>query len=344
MQVNPSVDKVPPGVSSAQGPAPRRDLQSYVTVVALPVCMVLMFGQATGGTRGLTALTAAAGVYLLTIYLYYGLARLAFSNRTGLLWSSAASAVVVGLVSSGGIAVQSMLLGCGMILVGSILCGRLTVRRWKPVRVYILGAVVVAAFFSAQYFSLWSELTAAAPEVLDTAMADLRQMLLSLGYSQEAAGSSLDQTRKLGEIFMRIMPALTVMGAVFQFSLGYLLFVRYADRQDPALACTVPFTRWRVPFAVTPVLVVTILARLVGNETARVAADNVLVGLSVFYCLAGLTLLEYYLCKLRFSAPVKILFYVLLFLTHLIGFFVTALLGFVDSFADWRNRPAAQAV
>ena len=342
--MNPSVDKAPSGVTSAQGPALGRDLQSYITVVALPVCTVLMFGQATGGTSGLTALMVVAGVYLLTIYLYYGLARLAFSNRSGLLWSSAAAAVVVGLVSSGGIAVGPMLLSCGMMLVASIICGRLTARRWRPVRVYILGAATVAAFFSAQYFSLWSELAAAAPEVLDTAMADLKQMLLSLGYSQEAARSGLDQTRRLGEIFVRIVPALTVIGAVFQFSLGYLLFVRHAERQDPALTCAVPFTRWRVPFAVTPVLVVTILARLVGNETARVAADNVLVGLSVFYCLAGLALMEYYLRKLNFSAPVKILFYMLMFFTHLIGFFVAALLGFVDSFADWRNRPAAQAV
>ena len=231
-----------------------------------------------------------------------------------------------------------------MILVASVLCGRLTAQRWKPVRVYILGAAAVAFFFSAQYISLWSELAAVAPEALDTAMVDLKQMLLSLGYSQEAVQSNLEQTRKLGEVFMRIVPALTVMGAVFQFSLGYLLFVRHADRKNPTLECAVPLTRWRVPFAVTPVLIITILMRLIGNETAKVAADNILVGLSVFYCLAGLALLEFYLRKLNFSTPVKILFYVLLFFTHLIGFLVAALLGFIDSFADWRNRPAAQVV
>lgn len=84
-------------------------------------------------------------------------------------------------------------------------------------------------------------------------------------------------------------------------------------------------------------MIIVILMRLFGGELLKVIADNGLAILVVYYCVAGLALMEYYLRKLRVSRLMKTLFYIFLFLTQLAGFFVAALVGFVDSFADWRK-------
>ena len=49
----------------------------------------------------------------------------------------------------------------------------------------------------------------------------------------------------------------------------------------------------------------------------KMSADNVLVVMAVYYCVAGLALIEYYLRKLHLSRLMRVLFYILLFLTQL---------------------------
>ncbi|MFQ6008511.1 MAG: DUF2232 domain-containing protein, partial [Candidatus Zixiibacteriota bacterium] len=99
----------------------------------------------------------------------------------------------------------------------------------------------------------------------------------------------------------------------------------------------VPFIYWKVPFGLTLPLIITILMRLLGGEQLKIIADNVLVILSVYYCIAGLAFMEYHLRKLHLSRLMKVLFYILLFLTQLAGFFIAVLIGFIDSYADWRQ-------
>ncbi len=58
---------------------------------------------------------------------------------------------------------------------------------------------------------------------------------------------------------------------------------------------------------------------------------------SIFYCLTGLALMEFLLRRLQLSRLMKILFYLFLFISQFVGFFAAALLGLIDSFADWRK-------
>jgi uncharacterized protein YybS (DUF2232 family) len=84
---------------------------------------------------------------------------------------------------------------------------------------------------------------------------------------------------------------------------------------------------------------------LVGGETIQLVADNVLAILAVYYSIAGLTLIEYYMNKLSLPPLLRISFYLMLFVTQFFSFLAAAalfvtliLLGFVDSFADWRSK------
>ena len=130
-----------------------------------------------------------------------------------------------------------------------------------------------------------------------------------------------------------------------QFSLGFLIFSYLMGRRYSRKRLWIPFSNWRVPFAFTPLLAVVIIARLVGNEALQLVADNVLVILAVYYSIAGLALIEYYMSKLSLPPLLRISFYLMLFVTQFWSFMAAAvlfvtliLLGFVDGFADWRKR------
>jgi uncharacterized protein YybS (DUF2232 family) len=83
--------------------------------------------------------------------------------------------------------------------------------------------------------------------------------------------------------------------------------------------------------------------RLLGGESAKLVADNCILLLSITYAVGGLALMEFYMKRLGLSLLFRILFYIFLTLTWLIGFLVSAVLGFIDSFADWRRfAPAGE--
>ena len=79
-----------------------------------------------------------------------------------------------------------------------------------------------------------------------------------------------------------------------------------------------------------------------GWLVVEVIADNGLVISAIFYCVAGLALVEFTIRRLKVSWFMKALFYLMLFLTQIFGFVLVSLLGFIDSFADWRKIAAAK--
>lgn len=240
-----------------------------------------------------------------------------------------------------------------MILFGGVITGRM-MADGKPVdRVYILAGLAVAAFFTAQFSSLWGPMMRMMTEDLPAILTQMETLYGSLGVGAEAAQDALAQSEKMFTAVTRIIPALTVLGALMQFSLGFLVFSYVMGRRYTLLHYWIPFSSWRVPFAVTPLLVLAILARLLGNETYQLVADNVLAILAVYYSIAGLALIEYYMNKLSLSPLLRISFYMMLFVTQFWSFLAAAamfgmliLLGFVDGFADWRKKEpeASQAV
>jgi len=76
--------------------------------------------------------------------------------------------------------------------------------------------------------------------------------------------------------------------------------------------------------------------------TAAVIVDNLLLLLSVFYCVTGLALIEFWFRRLRLPGLLRIVMYLLLLPAGFFGYLTLALVGFVDSFFDWRHRESAQ--
>ena len=308
----------------------------YPVLAAMPIYSVVAYTGAGGYAVGMVTVLASVLAYFLTMYVYFGIARLAYEHRYRLLAVGAASAVIIACILAGPADLAFPLYGWAMLLLAGVVTGRLTRRRYRQGQVYIIGAFVVTGLFTLQSISLWAEFLAVAPDLVDNLAAQLQQLLGSQGHNPEVVRESVDQSRQAFNIVIRLFPALTVMGTLVQFSVGYLAFFWWVCRREPSQSC-VPLLYWKVPFGFSVVVMAAILLRLLGGDSLQTVGDNVLAILATYYCVAGLALIEYFLKKLRVSRLVKILFYLLLLLTQLMGFLVVALAGFIDSFADWRR-------
>jgi len=339
--VNPIADQAPSGVTESVSRRDHSSWMMFVMAAAIPVYAILLFGSGVGSLSMPTATALAALTYFVSICVYFFVARLALAGQTVLLWISSALAVMVGFLLAGTTGFWSVLTGMGMVLCGGVIVGIMTGLGYAQSRVFILGTLAVALFAVGQYWSIWPEAMAAATEVWKPKLAEMPSLLQTFGYNEETAIKLSGQMSRMVDLVIRLMPASTLLGSLAPFTVGYLWFVHQADRANPALACRSPFTTWHVPFGFTPVVIAAAAARLLGGESLQLVADNVLVGLSVYYCVGGLALVEYYLGRLHISRLLKVIFYVLLFFTQLAGFVTAAILGFIDSFADWRSRAEA---
>jgi len=330
---------------------PSRRIGLYLTALFFPVFVVVSYSGVIGSELGLLSVLISTGLYFAAIYFFYGLAELAVEGRTYLLWASAAAALVLGVLTNGLDRVWPLLTGGSMFLFGGVLVGRLCARGRRPATAYLLGAFAVALFFTAQFAGLWGFLMDQARDALTQWLPQLESAYRSAGRSPEAIQDDLAEFQRVGAVLIRLIPALTILGALVEFSLGFLLFSYVVDRRYPWLKFRAPFHSLRVPFALTPVMAVTILARLLAGDQVRLAADNLLAILALYYSVAGLALIEYYMKRFALSTWLRVGFYVLLTMTPLMQprpltalavFGTLMLLGFIDSFTDWRReRPEA---
>jgi uncharacterized protein YybS (DUF2232 family) len=341
--VNHIVDKIAPETSVYENRAGKRRHGSHFVVAAMLVYSFLVYGQWGGRTADAPALFTAGITYFLAMYLYYGVARLAYQQHTYFLWGGATTAIVISYLLLGVTGLWAVLTGWSMLLFAGALSGRLTLTGHSQRRVYLVGAVTVAVIFTVQSLPMWGDFMRVAPEFANSLLEQWEQSLIGMGYSSDAVQQILKESRKLIDILIRIIPAVTVMSALLQFTVGYLAFVWWVDRNNRLSARLVPFVHWKVPFSLAPVVIISLLMRFFGGETLQLIGDNVLAIMTMYYCVAGLAVIEYYLRKLHVSRMMKVFFYVLMFFTQLIGFFVAALVGFVDSFAEWRKIEAPKS-
>ncbi|MFH1687520.1 MAG: DUF2232 domain-containing protein [bacterium] len=317
--------------------------RAVLLAAIFPVLAIMVGLQANPQSGQAMSVLLAVLVYFVTMIAYYAMGRLATAQHTHLLWSTAAVALVMAFMLTGVGDTWPVLMGLSAVLAGGVIGGRLIALGWHPRKVYTWSVLAVVALTVIQLAPLWSAVQLYSGELIEETLQQFRQTAAlwttNSAEIEEAAGSY----SRVMKVFIHLLPAMTVLSGVLQFTVGYLLLTRYVARSWPHLSIQMAFVRWRMPFALTPLVVAAVGARLTGHESAMMVADNVLVLLAVFYAACGMALIETYLRRLAIPKALKAIFWVLLALTHLIGFFVTGLLGFIDSFFDFRRRAAAAA-
>jgi len=298
---------------------------------------LLQYGLTMRSGNITLALVSTVSAYLLTIWLYRGVAvavRLGYQNR--ILMAGFVAAVMAVMVSPFS-QIYTALANTVMIPVAGIVVARTLSHQAGSLRAYIFGAAAVAVGGLAIYAPQWELLMNGFRAIGEENVTFIKQTMTTMGYHADAAEEYTDQFQRLWNAIVRVIPAMTIMSLVTQFSVGFLWLMLRPGSVSGEPIKVEPFSRWKVPFGLTPVLLVAAIGRLIGGDTIILVADNVLLALSIYYCVGGLALAEHGLKKIRIPMIVKVVFYIMLIMMGVIGYIVAVLLGFIDSFADWRK-------
>ncbi|MBU8932784.1 MAG: YybS family protein [candidate division Zixibacteria bacterium] len=330
--------------ASSTGGKHLRGAGALPVVAAMLLYSVTLYGGSAEGTSLLVAVVAAPVIYVLAMYLIYGIARLTYQRQTLWLWGGAMGAVGLSMVLTDGTQLPVILAGWGVILSAGVVSGQLTIRGVRPRMVVTSTLIVMSVFAIAQFYMLWQEVLGTSQETIATLVEEARRQLSVIGESPERIREGLESFELMMSIAMRLVPAEMLLGTAAQFTVGYLLFLRWIEKNRLAPPQIEPFRFWKIPFLLMPAVLLFAVLRLLGGDGLSIVADNGLAVLAVLYSVAGLALVEYYLRKMQLSTFMRVLFYVMLFLLPLVSLtgslvlgVAIALGGFVDSFADWRK-------
>lgn len=318
--------------------------QRRITAIVISLIMVAYVVLRQWHTaQVIPAVLQSVVAYFLAVAVFYGVARLAYGGTIYPIVGMVLGALILESYIAGYRDLWLTVTTWGMVLAVGLTIGRLSRAQVRPGKVFIVGLLITVAFCTIQYAPYWGKL-------MDLASTKIAQMIDTAQQSLKAAGDTpamvhekVTTARRIIDVMIRLLPAGTILGTLTQYSVAYLVFVRWASRHGMSLAGFRPFFEWKMPFAFMPVIMVVIVIRLLGNDSAAIFADNALAMASIFYCLTGLALMEFVLRKLRLTRLMKILFYIFLFISQFVGFFAAALLGLIDSFADWRKVKPANA-
>lgn len=301
----------------------------------------LLLGALAMPTGDWLALPLSVLVYLLSLYLYRGTASMAFAGHVRLLlYVGALSVGLAAVVVPSSVRMIMVAYTLSIPATGFVAGRGLFGYRSLGDR-YLLGFAVAALAGLIMFGPMWRPLLDIVGPAIEHLIPQITQTGTMLGYHPEAAQAQAEEMAKIAMGLSRLIPAVLVMTVVTQFTVGFLWFAMRELPPEESMA----LKNWRMPFWLAPVMIVVIMGRLLGGETITLIADNLLFVLSIYYSVGGLAMMEYRLSRMGLPTWVKAVWYISLTIVGLspiglalYGFFV--LLGFIDSFVDFRKIPA----
>lgn len=160
-------------------------------------------------------------------------------------------------------------------------------------------------------------------------------------YEQQSGltGQELDALKQgmqtVGELMMRLYPALATINLGLISAATLLLFIRSAARYALVLDLT-PFKRFRTPDLLIWILIIAGFAMLAPTALVTTPAFNILVILCVLYFMQGLAVLLTFCERTTFAGTLKVMLAVaLLTQPYLAG--IVVIIGIFDYWGDFRT-------
>ncbi len=313
-------------------------------LLAMFVYALLLYGNQVAVTGPTILMFIAPVAYGVLLYLYYGVARLAFEQQTFWLWGGAVGAIGFCFILVGMSGVWTVLTGWSALFFGSVLAGRLTRMGKRPRTVVTISLIAVAIFTGAQLYPLWMQFGVAWDTNSSAMFQEIHKQLMTMGESQVRVEEFMESVKKILTVLFHLLPAITLMSALAQFMIGYLLFIRWIDRNHLSVPQYEPFHYWKMPFWLTAPFILLIIGRLMGGEAIQQFTDNGIAIVAFLYAIGGLALLQFGIRKARMSRLTRVMLYVLIIMAPMVSILaaltigcLAVLAGFADSFADWRR-------
>lgn len=314
-----------------------RRLVSPIWIIAgMALYSVIAYGLVEASDSLLLLTVGATLAKAAAVYVYFGSALLAYGGRFLLLSTGGLAAVAIALllVPTRGAMTAGMEL-C-MLLAGGGLLGYQLSHGKSGLSAYLVGltAVLLASL-------LW--LVPQIDQMQSTTLLlgnDSIENMKALGAGfggEELTPEMLESMQQALAFFVRILPGLLILNFIALFSVAALLFMSYLDHKSAQTPLLAPFSLWQIPFSVMILLPIGVAAWYLGSGWPKLVGENLLLMLSVFYCVTGLSLLAHYLDKIKMSRLGKVAIYILMIPAGTFGFFALGLAGVLDSFFDWRR-------
>lgn len=280
----------------------------------------------------------ATPIYFLAIYLYYAVMR---ATAIGAGVMLAALGLIIAVIGTGlaqeGDAFAALFDTVRVFGVG-LLVGYLVSRRRGLTTAYIAGTVAMIAIGCLQYWTIWPAQMEAVSMLGDKLTDLINTNPFFSASSAEVKEELSDSLRSDVALMVRVTPASVLMSGITQMSLGYLLFLYRGVKDGRLTMPSIRFMQWKMPYQFSAVLIAAIGLRLLGNETMQLIADNLIAILAIYYCVVGLALIDWFLKLLNLKFWFRALFYIFLTITGVLGFTLVAVIGFIDSFRDFRRK------
>lgn len=164
---------------------------------------------------------------------------------------------------------------------------------------------------------------------------------ISWGNLSEARAN---EVREMMQTFValvkRLLPSLLALSGVAQLFIGWVGLIILSKSLNEYAPSFRNFLYWKMPEYYVYGVGVFLLLRLLGSDAVKIVADNVILFIGFFYAVFGFSVFEFYLKKIRLSLFLRILFYIGILLLQIPGLIFAAVIGFVDSYFDFRKVKA----
>lgn len=311
-----------------------------LTMVAFPVMKYAVRFQ---GSSAALELLSSAIAYPLAIYLYRGIPSAMFTRHARWLGIPAALGLPIAFryhISGEMITPSTEWL---LLLGASVLTGVVASRWREPMKAYLAGLVCLLTGLSVMLWPHWVRIIDNGPALITYMMTDVRSSLLGMGFGDATVNSVIDWGYAAGFWIIRLVPVTMLMSVVTQYSLGYLWFGT-RDRRDGVTVVDIPpFHAWRMPRWTLAVLGAACVATTFFVQGVSIAADNALVGLSIYYCVCGLSLIQALTMRWRWPKALRVVAYIALGVTGVFGYVVAVVLGILDSAVKFRREVPSTA-
>lgn len=155
-----------------------------------------------------------------------------------------------------------------------------------------------------------------------------------------AGQEQIDWMLKTVATIKRLTPSLMALSAVGQLFIGWILLILLLKSASEFVPSYANFHYWKMPDFYLFIAGLAIFIRLIGGETIKIVADNILFFIGFFYAAFGFAVFEYFLKKLKLSLFLRILFYIGFIFLQLPGLILAAAVGLFDSYFDFRKVKA----
>ena len=291
---------------------------------------------------------AGVGLLALLVFpIFSGIPLIGYLAQTAALmaviyFSFRARYILLGIGAFGSIILASLVFGFSLILLGvwagtvltGIVFGRLLSSGISPGKAFLIS-ILVSSLISFLLFWFEKDLIF---HTLDEAN---RWIQNGLATGSGASATEVAEMASLADSMIaqakRLIPAMMALSGSFQLFFGWLCLVILLKGLGEFVPTFGDFIIWKMPDYYIFVFGAFLLARLVGTELIKIIADNFLLFIGFFYAVFGFSVFEFYLKKIRLSLFLRVLFYIGLVFLQLPGLILAALVGFFDSYFDFRK-------